>query len=164
MSFHVLASGSEVSEQEVWMSKSLLIFALSMLLFGCASPAPLVHAVPGLNDSNSGEIHVFKNDYLGFAAELRVFIDGNYVGAINREPIVTARVAPGEHLVEIMAYSMGILGGNDSEFRTSVDVGDDIYLRTFTATGIESNGQWVFFGYPKNFLVSSSKEEWESGE
>ncbi len=140
-------------------SLTIIFFAL----IGCASPAIYVDGT--LNETNSGAIYIYKPKYefIGFAADLRIHVDENYVGSLRGGRSISTRVPPGEHHIDVGVYTFGSPGGSTAELLVNIAAGETVYVRT--SSEIPPGGLTeAAVGWDKKHLDVVEKKYWESRE
>lgn len=139
------------------------LYMIFVALIGCASPAIYIDGT--LNETNSGTIYIYKPKYefIGFAADLRIHVDTNYVGSLRGGRSISTRVTPGEHHIDVGVYTFGSPGGSTAELSVNVAAGETVYVRT--SSEIPPGGlAEAAVGWDRKHLNIVGKSSWENRE
>ena len=140
----------------------LLIF-VSIILVGCQTQS-VKPEDPTLNERNSSALHIYRvaGQFVGAGIEHRVFVSGDYIGALRDGGSVSRRVLSGTVTASISGYAFGMPTGIRKEIVLQVSPGNEYFIR------ISNQVSGFYSAGPNPVVVTSSgmelvsKEQWQA--
>lgn len=110
--------------------KLAFVLFMGLIMSACASrPVPHGDFVKDRDTAAKVVIYIPHSEWKGLAVERRFFVDGAYVGSLNRGEEVVVFVPEGQRLIEMKPYFFGIQDGKAGTILVDTTPGEEYFIR-----------------------------------
>lgn len=143
------------------VNKLIQLVILILILNGCAAP-PIKPIDTSLNRSNSGILSISRQSaFVNALVSYRIFVNGEYIGALNNGSRLIRRVPQGESFIEFKAVELGGIPTTGSEeLKLAIDSGYkyDVNMN-FNVESVVVIGNISSVGKSTNLYVNRTPEK-----